>query len=184
MIHRLSPDDVIELVSPLSHLLWDAVDSGASIGFLPPVDPVEAMAYWDSVRMAIHEGSRVLLATVVEEEMVGAVQLDLAMRPNGTHRAEICKLMVHRNARRKGYAKALMQEAEAVARELGRTLLVLDTRKGDPSEALYQSMGYSVAGEIPQYARSASGTLHTTVFYYKLLTPAPACNTPRTSSLP
>jgi len=30
-------------------------------------------------------------------------------------------------------------------------------------------MGWQPAGTIPRYARSADGTLHTTVFYYKLL---------------
>jgi len=76
---------------------------------------------------------------------------------------------VHRSARRQGYGRALMQQAEAVALEEGRTLLVLDTRKGDPSEALYRSAGYIRAGEIPQYARGAGAELHATVFYYKLL---------------
>jgi ribosomal protein S18 acetylase RimI-like enzyme len=169
MIHRLRPDDVLELVSPLSQLLWDAVDSGASVGFLPPVDPVETLAYWDSVRLAIAEGSRILLVTIIDGNMMGTIQLDLATRPNAKHRAEVCKLMVHRSARRQGYGRALMQQAEAIALEEGRTLLVLDTRKGDPSEVLYRSAGYTHAGEIPQYARSASGTLDATVFYYKLL---------------
>ena len=62
-----------------------------------------------------------------------------------------------------------MNVASNRSRRLGRTTLVLDTRQGDPSERLYQSLGYRVAGAIPQYARSADGTLAATVFYYKLL---------------
>lgn len=169
MIHRLTPEQILALADPLIHLLWDAVDSGASIGFLPPLDPVEGLRYWDSVRMAVYEGSRVLLVEIRDDELAGAVQLDLAIRTNALHRAEVSKLMVHRNARRGGIGKALMQEAERVARELGRTLLVLDTRHGDASERLYRGMGYVEAGRIPNYARSADGSLHTTVFYYKQL---------------
>jgi hypothetical protein len=46
---------------------------------------------------------------------------------------------------------------------------VLDTRKGDPSEGLYASLGWTKAGDIPNYARSANGDLHATALYYKLL---------------
>jgi acetyltransferase len=77
--------------------------------------------------------------------------------------------MVHRRARRQGVGRALMLAAEAEARRLGRSTLVLDTRHGDPSEILYRSLGWERAGEIPRYARSADGTLHATAFYFKLL---------------
>ena len=77
--------------------------------------------------------------------------------------------MVHRRARRQGVGRALMLAAEAEARRLGRSTLVLDTRHGDPSEILYRSLGWELAGEIPRYARSADGTLHATAFYFKLL---------------
>jgi hypothetical protein len=62
-----------------------------------------------------------------------------------------------------------MLAAEEEARGLGRTTLLLDTREGDPSEALYRSLGWEVAGVIPKYARSSNGELDSTVFYYKLL---------------
>lgn len=61
--------------------------------------------------------------------------------------------------------KAIEQEAQ----QAGRTTLILDTRQGDPSESLYTKLGYARAGTIPEYARSTDGSLHTTVFMYKLL---------------
>ena len=94
---------------------------------------------------------------------------DLEMRPNGNHRAEAMKLFVHRRARRRGVAKALMAELEATARRLGRTLLVMDTRKGGEAEKMCESLGYVRFGEVPNYARSADGQLHTTVFFYRQL---------------
>ena len=51
----------------------------------------------------------------------------------------------------------------------GRTLLVLDTREGDAANALYQSLGYQVAGRIPGFVRSADGHLDTAIFYFKVL---------------
>ncbi|MBI4904912.1 MAG: GNAT family N-acetyltransferase [Acidobacteria bacterium] len=168
-MQHLEPDDIFTHADALCRLLWDAVDSGASVGFLPPVDPVTALDYWNSVRIAMHEESRLLLAAFDDVELIAAVQLDLATQANALHRAEVCKLLVRRDVRRRGIGRALMLAAEDAARSIGRTLLVLDTRKGDPSEGLYRSMGYTLAGEIPGYARSADGTLHSTVILYKTL---------------
>jgi GNAT superfamily N-acetyltransferase len=151
-------------------LLQDAVDGGASVGFLPPLGAEEARAYWESVAAAREDGGRRLwIARATDGGIVGTVQLDLAGQANGHHRAEVIKLMVVSSARRRGIGRLLMEAAEAEARRLGRTTLVLDTRQGDPSEALYRGMGWQPAGAIPRYARSADSTLHTTAFYYKLL---------------
>ena len=151
-------------------LLQDVVDGGASVGFLPPLDAEDAAAYWDSVAAALEAGGRRLwIARADGGGIVGTVQLDLAGQANGRHRAEVIRLMVVSSARRRGIGRALMEAAEAEARTLGRTTLVLDTRQGDPSEALYRGMGWQPAGAIPRYARSVDGTLHTTAFYYKLL---------------
>jgi GNAT superfamily N-acetyltransferase len=157
----------------LAALLRDAVESGASIGFLPPVSDAEAAAYWDTVATAAGEGSRVVLAAHdAELGLVGSAQLDLAMRENARHRAEVSKVMVHRRARRQGVGRALMLALEGEARRLGRTTLILDTRQGDPSETLYRGLGWTFAGAIPAYARSATGALDATAYYYKLLAPA------------
>ena len=151
-------------------LLQDVVDGGASVGFLPPLSAEEARAYWDSVAAALENGGRRLwVARATDGRILGTVQLDLASQANGRHRAEASKLMVVSSARRQGIGSLLMEAAEAEARGLGRTTLVLDTRQADPSEALYRAMGWQAAGTIPRYARSADGTLHTTAFYYKLL---------------
>jgi acetyltransferase len=154
-------------------LLTDSVDGGASVGFLPPLDRGEADRYWQGVEAALERGTRRLWVTrEADGRITGTVQLDLEMRPNGRHRAELMKLMVHGRHRRRGLGRLLTQTAEAEARRLGRTTLVLDTREGDPSERLYQSLGWTRAGVIPRYAESAGGALHATVFYWKLLDPA------------
>ena len=151
-------------------LLADAVDSGASVGFLPPLLPATASAYWRAVCAEVEAGSRVLLAARDDDgTLVGSAQLELAQRENGRHRAEVAKVMVLRSARRQGIGRSLMLAAEDHARRRGRSTLVLDTRAGDPSERLYASVGWRRVGEIPRYAQSAGGVLHATALYYKLL---------------
>jgi acetyltransferase len=153
----------------LVELLRDAVDDGASMGFLPPLAIDEAAAYWRSVAAAIAAGARILAVARGEGGVIGSAQLDLAQPPNGRHRAEVQKVMVHTRARRRGVGRALMQVVEDQARAAGRTILVLDTRHGDPSERLYVLAGYRCAGIVPEYARSAGGALHATALYYKLM---------------
>jgi acetyltransferase len=154
----------------LSALLQDAVASGASVGFLPPLDPAEAADYWAGVVAAVRDGKLVLLvAREGGSAIVGSAQLALETRPNGRHRAEVAKVMVLRRARRQGIGRALMLAAEAEARRRGRTTLFLDTRRGDPAERLYRSVGWRYAGSIPRYARSAGGALDANAIYYKLV---------------
>ena len=155
-------DDLIEL-------LQDAVDSGASIGFLPPLGREDASTYWRGIFHEITTGKRLVLGAMDGGRLVGSAQLELASKPNAVHRAEVQRVLVHRAVRRQGIAEQLMRKVEELARDRGRSLLVLDTRQGDDAELLYRKLGYTVAGVIPEYARSADGSLAGSVFYYKLL---------------
>jgi acetyltransferase len=169
MVVSMTPEQAESLVEQLVILLIDAVDGGASVGFMPPLGEPEARNYWRGVVTAMREGTRILLVALDENVIQGSVQIALEMRANGNHRAEVMKLFVHRRARRRGLAKALMLQAESAARALGRSLLVMDTRQGGGAEKLCESLGYLRYGEVPGYARSGDGRLHTTVFFYRQL---------------
>lgn len=153
----------------LVDLLRDAVDSGASIGFLPPLGPAEARDYWRGVLQAMRDRRRLLLVALEGKLLQAAVQLDLETRANGKHRAEAIKLFVHRRARRRGLARALMLELERAAARRGRTLLLMDTRKGGAAEKMCVSLGYCRFGEVPRYARSGDGKLEASSFFYRQL---------------
>lgn len=170
-IERLTSRTAPEKLSDLIELLQDSVDSGASVGFLPPLSREVASDYWLSVLIDVDAGHRLLLGAMEGARLVGSVQLELARKPNAVHRAEVQRLLVHRSVRRRGIGERLMRELEELAHQHGRTLLVLDTRQGDPSELLYQKIGYTRAGVIPGYARGSNGSLDATAFYYRQLDP-------------
>jgi acetyltransferase len=168
-IVALDAEGARRVLPELVGLLQDAVTGGASIGFLPPLSDEESHAYWQGIIADLAHMTRVLLVAMQDGSVVGSVQMEPAGRANGAHRAEVQRLIVHRDARRQGLGRALMAALEERARQMGRTLLVPDTREGDPSEALYVRCGYTRVGVIPRYARNATGTLDGTVYYYKHL---------------
>ncbi|GAA4382596.1 GNAT family N-acetyltransferase [Hymenobacter koreensis] len=168
-ISSLSATAALARIPELSELLIDAIENGAAVGFMPPLTPAAAEDYWQEVIAAVEAEQRVLLVAETEGRLCGTLQLDLVNKPNGLHRAEVMKMLVHSRHRRQGIARQLLEALEEAAQHHQRTTLVLDTRRGDVSELLYQSMGYVRAGEIPQFARSGSGEMHATVLYYKLL---------------
>ncbi len=157
--------NVDECTDELSDLLIKVVDEGASIGFLSPLKKQEADAFWESCV----EPDILFWIAKVDEHIAGTIQLHLCTKPNGTHRAEVAKLMTHPAFRQKGIGRKLLLHAEQRAKEIGRSLLVLDTREGDPSNLLYQSFGFQEAGRIPFFAKNEKGGLDTTVLYYKTI---------------
>ena len=171
-IESLTADEAGRYLDSLTDLLRDAVEGGASVGFLQPLDAHEARTYWERVLAALSAGERVLLVALEGESVLGSVQLGLVGWPSQRHRAEVMKLLVSRAARRRGIGTALMRSAESEARTRGRTLLVLDTRRGDDAGRLYARLGYETAGVIPRYVASPSGdSLEDTVYMYRELEP-------------
>jgi acetyltransferase len=165
------PEEEKLVLPELISLLQDAVASGGSVGFLPPLSTEDAQQYWSAVFQEVALRSHILLVARDADHIVGSIQLALATKPNALHRAEVQKLFVLQSQRRRGTGRILMQAVERVACEYQRTLLVLDTLQGDTAEHLYRTLGYHEAGVIPEYARSAGGTLESTVVFYKILTP-------------
>lgn len=169
-IHTLTADAIRPpVLQDLCVLLGDAVAGGASVGWVTIPSTQEATAYWHSVADQVQRGALVLLVARDATQVIGTVQLHLAGRPNGAHRAEVARLLVHSRARRRGVGAALMAALEVEARQHGVSLLVLDTRTGDPSQHLYEKLGYTLAGIIPHYALSTTGVREPTAIMYKVI---------------
>jgi GNAT superfamily N-acetyltransferase len=151
----------------LSALLVNAVAGGASLEWLPPLDPAVARGYWKRVSSDVALGKAVLLVAWLDGELVGTVQLGLEMPENAPHRAEVSKLLVDPRIARQGVGRALMQRAEQAARGIGRRLLVLDTRRGTAAEALYRELGWTELGAIPGFELDAARQPADVVFFWK-----------------
>jgi ribosomal protein S18 acetylase RimI-like enzyme len=151
----------------LSEILIEVVAHGGSVSFMHPLAPAMARAFWDDALAAAARGERVVLGAWDGAELVGTVTLLLNCPPNQPHRAEIAKLMTRVSHRGRGVAAALMRAAEDLAVRRGRTLLVLDTASEDGAAGLYERLGFTLAGEIPDYALKPHGGLTGTLIYWK-----------------
>ena len=106
-IREVTSSELEKHVRPLAALLIDAVDDGASVGFVPPLSEVAAVDYWQSLTLLLESNTRMLFAAFKKDDLIGSVQLELATMPNSTHRAEVMKLLVLREFRQLGVGRAL-----------------------------------------------------------------------------
>ncbi len=127
----------------------------------------DARAFFEGVAAEVEQRRRLVVAAFDDGELVGTVQVLLALPPNQPHRGEITKLLVHRSARKRGVARLLMEQAEAEARAEGKTLLVLDAVTGDDAERLYERLGWTKVGVIPGYALYPDGRVCDTTYFWK-----------------
>lgn len=154
-------------VAALSDLIIETVAHGGSVSFMHPLAPEAASAFWDNALAAASRGERVILGAFDQQLLVGTVSLLLDCPPNQPHRAEIAKMMTRVSHRGRGIARALLEAAEKIAVEKGRTLLTLDTAEEEGAAFLYDSMQYQRAGFIPDFALKPHGGLTGTILYFK-----------------
>lgn len=103
-----APVEIVALPAPLADgvlaelagVLVDCVEGGASVSFLSPLPPDQAIGFFREVAASVAGGDTVLLAARLDGRVVGTVQLGLDMPPNQPHRADIkkCSCIVPRAA--------------------------------------------------------------------------------------
>ena len=170
VIRHVLAHELQEVLAALVTLLIDTVEGGHSMGFLPPLTRANARRYWLSLRQELQAGSRLLLVASCEGRIVGTGQLALSPWSNSQHRAELQKLFVDSSFRGRGVGKSLLAALHDAARQRGRSLLVLNTRHGEPAQELYKRLGYKEVGVVPGWTIGPAGERYTHVTLYQHLT--------------
>jgi len=168
-IRRLdAPDEA--MVEALADLLIDCVEGGASVSFMLPLTREHAVAFWRRVAADVAAGRRALLVAEDAQGVCGTVQLIFDLPENQPHRADLDKMLVSRRLRKRGLGAALLTDEERMARDCGRTLLVLDAVPDGDGARLYEKHGWIRVGDIPRYALYPRGGFCSTTYFYRDLT--------------
>jgi GNAT superfamily N-acetyltransferase len=173
-VRRISAEEADQRREPLAQaladVLIDCVEGGASVSFMLPLPRTRALEFWHGVLEGAVRQERVLLVAETQQgRIIGTVQLITALPDNQPHRADVAKMLVHRDARRRGVAAQLMAAVDQAAREEGKSVLVLDTVTGGDAERLYQRAGWQSVGSVPNYALMPDGAYCATTFFHKQL---------------
>ncbi len=129
--------------------------------------PEVARSFWKRVTTDVAANQCILLAAWADAELVGTAMLTFSSRQNQPHCADVRKLLVHPDARRRGIARALMLRLEQEAHSVGRTLLTASCPANDPTESLYRSLGWQEAGRIPRHILNSDGTFSDTLVFWR-----------------
>ena len=167
MISQLDAAEARAAIPDLAAVLVDCVAGGASVNFMQGYSQADGEAFFARVADDVARGDAVLFVGRVDGRILGTVQLGLDTPPNQRHRADIKKMLVHRDARKRGLGAALLTAAEQAAPRHRRTVLVLDTVLGGDGERLYARQGWIRVGEIPDYALFPDGSYCATVYFWK-----------------
>jgi len=168
-VRRLGVTEVRAHLDELAAVLHDCVEGGASVSYMAPVSPEDARRAFEGFVAEAEQGRRLILAAFVDGDLVGTVQVIVALPPNQPHRGEIAKLLVHRRARGRGIAQQLMEHAEVEARVEDKTLLVLDAVTGGDAARLYARLGWTTVGVVPGFVLYPDGRPCDTTYFWKAI---------------
>lgn len=165
-IAELGARDVEANIAQLAELLLGAHAAGMALGLQPGLTHDGAVAAWRGVASVLEPGERTQWAAFDGDRVLGAVHLARATPANGRHRAEIQRLVVAADARGGGVGRSLLATAVDHARTLGLRLLWLSTHAGSDADRVYSRLGWTRAGEIPDYAVLPNGDLAANAFFF------------------
>lgn len=74
-LRTLSRADILENLSPLSDILADCVNGGASVSFMLPFSLQTARTFWLRIAESVAAGERLVLVAEHAGQIVGTVQL-------------------------------------------------------------------------------------------------------------
>lgn len=174
LIRQLEASEAEHRLPELAAILVDAVAHGASVNFMAGFTQADGIAFWTRQLPALQANTALLFVAEQNDTLIATVMLTFAPQPNGPHRADIGKMLVHSTARRQGLGRRLLATAEEAAHQHGRTLLLLDTESGSPGDRLYRQCGWTELCRIPGHSFTPDGRLADATLFYKTSGPPPA----------
>jgi acetyltransferase len=166
---RADPSEADELCGGLAGIHLDALSAGMALGALDTMGRSALARSYHRVVAELEDRERVLIVAEEEGQLCGMAQLVFSGATNADHRAEVQRVGVATDARRREIGRSLMATIEDVAGAHNVTLLWLTTHADTEACAFYEAVGYTRLGTMPNYSRRPDGTLWPGAFYFKEL---------------
>jgi GNAT superfamily N-acetyltransferase len=130
--------------------LWTAVtNSGGAVGFVGPVTEEDVRPFALASLREATDGPDHLLVGHQGDELVALLFLTDNRFPLKAHWCVLKRVMVHPDRQGYGHGRALLREAERLARSAGWEALHLTVRDGRGVEEFYRRLGYREVGRLP-----------------------------------
>jgi GNAT superfamily N-acetyltransferase len=165
-IRRLAAAEVLDRKVEFATLLRDAIESGGTIGFVLPAEDDKLDRYWTGVAREMEAGERELFAAFEDNKVIGSLQLAYEKAESVSHRADLQKLFVLKDQRRRGIARSLLIEALHRMPALGLLMFTITTRTDSAAEQLVAALRFTRYGVMPHYGVTPDGVLHDASMYY------------------
>jgi ribosomal protein S18 acetylase RimI-like enzyme len=175
----MSTIEIIELSNSesvreqLADMLIETVAAGGTLNFMHPLARSAALSFWEKAFRSVASGDRIILGALDGAHVIGTLSILLDCGDNQPHRCEIGKIMTSRSHRGQGIASQLVAESEKTARARRRSMMVVTTATGGTAFSLYERMGFTLAGTIPNFGTDPHGKMEGCMFYWKQIDAQP-----------
>jgi ribosomal protein S18 acetylase RimI-like enzyme len=157
----------------LADMLIETVANGGTLNFMHPLARSAALSFWEKGFRSVASGDRVILGALDGSRVVGTLSIFLDCGDNQPHRCEIGKIMTSLSHRGQGIGSQLVAESERAARARRRSLMVVTTATGGTAYSLYERIGFTLAGTIPNFGSDPHGKMEGCMFYWKQIDAQP-----------
>ncbi|MDR7278990.1 GNAT family N-acetyltransferase [Catenuloplanes atrovinosus] len=157
VVWRVDPELTERLREEIVDLWHAASEAGGAVGFVPPVERDAVAAVARATFESVADGEDRLLVGHDDGRLVGLLFFTGNRSGLRMHWRTLKRVMIHPERQGRGYGRALLAEAERVARESGLEALHLTVRAGNDTERFYQRAGYKEVGRMPGAIRVGPG---------------------------
>lgn len=154
VICRWTTDFTEDLRGQTARLMNTILEREDTIGYPAPLPFDEAMGIMnETAENAINGSVYLLLFMENTRNVVGHLLLTRSSLPNCRHIAEISQTFIHPLRRNPGVIRKGLRAVIEKSEESGIEVLKLDVRANSRIARLWQALGFSVIGEMQDYAR-------------------------------
>lgn len=160
------------LYADVHRVITAVVALGGAVGWLRVPDEAETAAFLDEQLAVARRGDGAVAVVRVDGRAEALGVWNRYPAPVVRQNAEIRKVMVHPDARRRGLGRVVVEALVADATAAGIEVVVLDARGNNhAAHALYETLGFARCGSLPDFIAVGAERWDRVLFAKRVNTP-------------